>query len=164
MLQRVLAGVLSLAILVGANPVLFAAAPAGQISGVAMLQSGDRLSGQVARLRSLDQDQVAAVTTTGGSGGFAFAGVTAGSYIVELVSNGTVVGTSTPVMLTSRNMTAANVMVTASAAPAAALAPLALLGGGSFWTSTFGLITVAALAAGVTTAVVVTKNDASASK
>ena len=40
MLQRVLAGVLSLAILVGANPVLFAAAPAGQISGVAMLQSG----------------------------------------------------------------------------------------------------------------------------
>jgi hypothetical protein len=164
MLQRVLAGVLCLAIFVGANPIVFAAGPAGQISGIAVLQSGDRVSGQVARLRSLDADEIAAVTTTAGSGSFSFAGVGAGSYIVELVSNGAVVGTSAPVMLTSRNMTVANITVTASAAPAAALAPLALLGGGSFWTSTFGLITVAALAAGVTTAVVVTKEDPSASK
>ena len=88
----------------------------------------------------------------------------AGSYIVELVSNGAVVGTSAPLTLTSRSMTASNVLVTASAAPAAAVGPLALLGGGSFWTSTFGMITVAALAAGITTAIVVTKDDASASK
>jgi len=163
MLKRVLAAVLTFAVVVSANPVIFAAEVAGQITGVAMLPSGEHLPGQVARLRSLDEGQVAATTTTTGSGGFSFAGVKAGSYIVELVSNGTVVGTSAPVMLTSRTVSATNITVTAAAAPAAALGPLGALGG-SFWTSTFGMITVAALAAGVTTAVVVTKDDASASK
>jgi hypothetical protein len=164
MLKRVLAVVLSFAILVCANPMVFAAGAPGQISGVATLQSGEHLAGQVARLRSLDQDQIAAVTTTGGAGTFSFAGVNAGSYIVEILSEGSVVGTSTPVTLTSRNMIASNITVTAAAAPAAALAPLALLGGGSFWTSAFGMVTVAAIAAGVTTAYVVTKDDPSASK
>jgi hypothetical protein len=164
MLHRVLSGVLSFAIVVGANPILFAAGAAGRISGVATLQSGEHLAGQVARLRSLEQGQVAAVTMTTGSGKFSFTDVNAGSYVVEIVSNGSVVGTSTMVTLTSRTMTAENVMVMANAAPAAALGPLALLGGGSFWTSTFGLITAAALAAGVTTAIVVTKEDASASR
>jgi hypothetical protein len=162
MLQRVLAVVLSFAILLSANPIVFAAGVEGQISGVATLQSGEYVAGQVARLRSLDQGQVAAETTTTGAGRFSFAGINAGSYIVELVSNGSVVGTSAT--LTSRNMTASNVMVTAAAAaPAAALAPLGVLGG-SFWTSTFGFITIAALTAGITTAVVVTQDDSSASK
>ncbi|RPI53186.1 MAG: hypothetical protein EHM55_14525 [Acidobacteria bacterium] len=164
MLQRVLAVVLSLAVVLCASPVALAAGVAGQISGVATLQSGEHLAGQVARLRSLDQGQIAAVTTTSGTGGFSFAGVNAGSYIVELVSNGSVVGTSAPLTLTSRNMIAANVLVTAAAAPAAAAAPPALFGGSSFWTSTFGMITMAAVAAGVTTAIVVTKDDPSASK
>jgi hypothetical protein len=164
MLQRVLAVVLSLTIVASANPIVFAASAAGQISGVATLASGEHLAGQVARLRSVDEGQVAAVTLTSGSGAFSFSDVNTGSYFVELVSNGSVVGTSTLVTLTSRSMTAENVLVTANAAPAAAFGPLALLGGGSFWTSTFGLITVAALAAGVTTAFVVTKDDASASK
>lgn len=164
MLQRALALVLSLAIVVCANPILFAAGAAGQVSGVATLQSGEQLAGQVARLRSLDEGHVAAVTMTTGSGKFSFTDVNAGSYVVEILSNGAVVGTSTLVTLNSRAMTVENVMVTANAAPAAALSPLALLGGGSFWTSTFGLITAAALAAGVTTAIVVTKSDASASK
>ncbi len=139
MLQRVLAVVLSFAIVVCANPILFAAGAAGQISGVATLQTGEHLAGQVARLRSVDLGKIAAVTTTTTSGGFSFADVDAGSYIVELVSDGAVVGTSGLVTLTSRTMTIQNVMVTASAAaPAAAVGPLALLGGGSFWTSTFG--------------------------
>ncbi len=164
MLQRVLAVVLSLAIVLCASPIALAASVAGKISGTATLQSGEQLAGQVARLRSLDQGNIAAVTTTTGTGAFSFSDVAAGNYIVELVSDGAVVGTSAPLTLTSRNMTAANVLVTASAAPAAAVGPLALLGGGSFWTSTAGLITVAAIAAGVTTAVVINKNDPSASK
>ncbi len=164
MLQRVLAVVLTFAIVVCANPILFAAGAAGQISGVATLQTGEHLAGQVARLRSVDLGKIAAVTTTTTSGGFSFADVDAGSYIIELVSDGAVVGTSGLVTLTSRTTTVQNVMVTASAAPAAAVGPLALLGGGSFWTSTFGLITLAAIAGGVTTAFVVTKDDASASK
>ena len=164
MLQRVLAVVLSFAIVVCANPILLAAGAAGQISGVATLQSGEQLGGQVARLRSVDQGKVAAITTTTTSGAFSFADVDAGSYIVELVSDGSVVGTSQLVTLTSKTMTVQNVTVMANAAPAAGVSPLALLGGGSFWTSTAGLLTLAALAGGVTTAFIVTKEDASASK
>ena len=163
MMRRSLSVALSLAMVLCAIPNISAAGAAGHISGVAMLQSGEHVAGQVVRLRSLDLGRVAATTTTSGSGGFSFAGVNAGSYIVELVSNGSVVGTSAPVTLTPRSMTADGVMATAAAAPAAALGPAAILSG-SFWASTFGLITMAALVAGVTTAVVVTKGDASASK
>jgi len=158
MLQRVLAIVLSFTIVLGAAPIVSAAATAGQISGVA---SGEQVAGQVARLRNLDLGQVAAVTTTSASGAFAFSGISEGNYIVELVSNGSVVGTTVPVTLTSKNMTVQNLMLSASAAPAAFLGPV---GSGSFWTSTFGMITVAAIGAGLTTAIVVTKNDASSSK
>ena len=163
MLQRVLSVVLSLAIVLSANPILFAAGPAGQISGVAMLQNGEHLAGQIARLRSLDNqsDAVTITTITTGSGEFSFAGVNAGSYVVELVSNGAVAGTSAPVTLTSKSMTAGDVRITALAASAAAAAPVP---GGSFWTSTLGMITIATIAAGITTAFVVTKNDASGSK
>ena len=157
MLQRVLAVVLSFTIVLGAAPIASAAATAGQISGIA---SGEQVAGQVARLRNLDLGQVAAVTTTSASGAFAFSGISEGNYIVELVSNGSVVGTSVPVTLTSKNMTVQNLMLSASAAPPAFLGSL----GGSFWTSTFGMITVAAIGAGLTTAIVVTKNDASSSK
>lgn len=163
MLQRVLSAVLSLAIVLSANPILFAAGAAGQISGVAMLQSGEHVAGQIARLRSLDNqgEAVTITTVTSGTGEFSFAGVNPGSYVVELVSNGTVSGTSSPVTLTSKSLTAGNVRVTAFAAPAAAAVPAAF---GSFWTSTLGLITVATLAAGITTAFVITQDDASASK
>jgi hypothetical protein len=163
MLQRVLSVVLSLTIVLSANPILFAAGAAGQITGVATLQSGEHVAGQIARLRSLDNqgDAVTITTVTSGTGEFSFAGVNAGSYVVELVSNGAVSGTSAPVLLTSKNMTAGNVRITAFAAPAAAAVPVV---GGSFWTSTLGLITVATLAAGITTAFVVTKDDASGSK
>jgi hypothetical protein len=164
MLQRVLAVLLSFAIVVCANPILLAAGTVGQISGVATLQSGEQLAGQVARLRSVDQGKVAAITTTSTSGTFSFADVEAGSYIVELVSDGLVLGTSPLVTLTSKTMTVQNVTVTASAAPAAGVSPLALIGGGSFWTSTAGFLTLAAIAAGFTTAWVVNKDDASASK
>ena len=103
-----------------------------------MLQSGEHLAGQVARLRSLDNqgDAVTITTITTGSGEFSFSGVNAGSYVVELVSNGAVVGTSAPVTLTSQSMTAGNVLDHGLGGSAAAVGPGS--GGGSFWTSTLG--------------------------
>jgi hypothetical protein len=160
MLRRVLSLALSLAMVLCAIPAASAAGATGRISGVAMSSNGEHLAGQVARLRSLDLGQVAAVTTTSGSGGFSFVDVNAGSYLVEIVANGAVVGTSTPVTLTRQTMTADGVMATAAAVPAAAQSG-GSNNGGSFWTSKFLVISAAAAAAGLTTAIVVTKDDAS---
>jgi hypothetical protein len=130
---------------------------------MAMSSNGEHLAGQVARLRSLDLGQVAAVTTTSGSGAFSFVDVNAGSYLVELVSNGAVVGTSTLVTLGRQTMTADGVLATAAAVPAAAQGSNGS-NGGSFWTSKFFIISAAATAAGLTTAIVATKDDASAKR
>src|SRR5688572_27513848 len=102
-MRRVLALTLSLAMMFSVVPMVSAAgAPVGQISGLAITQGGQHLGGQLARVRSLDIGHVADVTTTAASGQFSFSGLSAGHYIVELVSNGYVVGTSAPVALTER--------------------------------------------------------------
>ena len=95
---------------------------------------------------------VAGVTTTNGVGDFAFNGVSAGTYIVKLVSNGYVLGTSAPIMLAPKNMTVEG--VTAIANPPAAQAQAGALSG-SFWSSTAGIITAVAIAAAVVTVIVV---------
>ena len=163
MLRRVLSLALSLAMVLCAVPIASAAGATGRISGIAKSSNGEYLAGQVARLRSLDLGQVAAVTTTSGSGGFSFVDVNAGSYLIEIVSNGAVVGTSTPVTLGRQTMTADGVVATAAAVPAVAQGS-AGYNGGSFWTSKAFIISAAAVAAGVTAAVVVTKDDASAKR
>lgn len=161
MMGNVLSIVLSILLVFSAVPVVSAAdAAAGQINGAAFTRSGQRLGTQLARVRSLDAGSVAGVTTTNGSGEFSFNGLSAGSYIVELVSNGYVVGSSAPVVLTQRDMTAEGVTVTAVSAAQAQAGVLA----GSFWTSTVGIITIAAITGGVITAVVVAKKEASPSQ
>lgn len=161
MLRNVLSIVLSILLVFSAVPLVSAAgAAAGQIDGTALTKSGQRLGTQLARVRSLDTGHVAGVTTTNGSGEFSFNSLSAGSYIVELVSSGYVVGTSAPLVLSARDMTAEGVTVTAGSAAQAQAGILA----GSFWTSMIGIITIAAITAGVITAVVVTKDDASPSR
>lgn len=163
MLRRVLSLALSLGLVLCAIPNASAAGAMGRISGVAMSSNGEQFAGQVARLRSLDRGQIAAVTTTSGSGGFSFSDVNAGSYLVELVSNGAVVGTSAPVTLTAQTMTLDRVMATAAAVPAAAQGSNNYTGG-SFWTSKWFMISAAAVAAGVTTALVANGDEASAKR
>jgi hypothetical protein len=161
MLQRVLAAILSLAVVLSANPILFAAGAAGQISGVAMLRMANTSPGLhgcaawITRATRDDHDDHHRLRR------ILVRRRERGSYVVELVSNGAVSGTSAPVTLTSKSMTAGNVRIMALAASSAAAAPVP---GGSFWTSTLGMITVATIAAGITTAFVVTQDDASASK
>jgi hypothetical protein len=157
-MRRMLSLVLSVIVVVSAVlPISAAGVAVGQINGVARTQSGQQLAGQLARLRSLEVGHVANVTTTNASGQFSFSGLKAGIYVVELVSNGYVVGTSAPVVLTARDMTADSVAATAAGGAQAQAGALA----GSFWASTAGIITVAAVAAGVIIAVVVAKSDES---
>ena len=160
-MRRLLSLTLVVAIAFSVVPTVSAVgAPLGQISGFALSQAGAHLGGQVARVRSLDIGHVADVTTTNAAGAFSFTRLSAGHYIVELVSNGYVVGTSAPVALTARDMTADGVTATAASAAQAQAGVLA----GSFWTSTIGIITLAAIGVGIVTAVVVVKNNASPSR
>ena len=157
-MRRMLSLVLSVAVVVSAVlPAATAGVAVGQISGVARAQSGQHLANQIARLRSLDVGHLANVTTTNASGQFSFTGLKAGIYVVELVSNGYVVGTSAPVVLTARDMTVDSVAAIAAGGAQAQAGALA----GSFWASTAGIITVAAVTAGVITAVVVAKDPES---
>jgi len=159
-MHRMLSLLLVVALILGAVSPVSTAGASGRISGVAKGQSGQNLAGQRARLRSLDLGHVAMVTMTSASGQFAFAGLGAGSYLVELLSNGSVVGTSAPVVLTERHMTVDGITATEAAGAQAQTGALA----GSFWASTAGVITIAAIAAGTITAVVVAKRDASPSQ
>src|SRR5262245_37103891 len=163
MLRQIMSVALSLALMLSVVPTVSAAAvSAGRISGLARTLDGRYLGGQLARLRSLDIGHVADVTTTSTVGEFSFRGLTAGSYVVELIStSGYVVATSAPVVLTTRRMTAEG--VTATAPVTATQAQQAGTAGG-FWTSTAGIITIAAIAAGVIAGVVVATNDESPSQ
>ena len=162
MLRRIVSIALSLALVLSVVPTASAAgASVGRVSGLALTQNGVYLIGQRARVRSLDRGDVAGETTTSNTGEFSFTGLAAGSYIVELVANGYVVATSAPVVLTSRKMTAEGVNATVPAATTQAQAGVLA---GSFWASTLGIITIAAVAAGVVAAVVVVKGNASPSR
>jgi hypothetical protein len=161
MLRRTLAFALSFAIALMAVPLSAAPSSLGRISGIATTVSGAQFAGQIARLRSLDVGQVADATTTTAAGNFSFSGVRAGTYIVELMSDGHVAGMSAPVILSPRNMTIEG--VTAIAAPPAAQAQAGALAG-SFWGSTIGIITAVAIVAAVVTTVVVVRSNASPSR
>ena len=162
MLRRTLALALAYAVVLTAVPLSAAPPSVGRISGIATTVGGAQFAGQIARLRSLDIGHVTDVTTTSGSGSFAFNGVSSGNYVVELLTNGRVVGTSTAIAVTQKNNTVEGVTALA-AAPAAQAQAGALQG--SFWGSTIGIVTaIAVVAAVVAIVVVATKDEASPSR
>ena len=128
----------------------------GVISGVASVD-GKPLANITVRLRSLDGGQLVGNTTASAAGEFSFAGLSPGNFVVEMVgTNGTVIGTSATVSLTSAAMVAGNLTVAATAASLAAA-------GGAGLSAT--VIAVSAVGATLgTTAVVVVANDASPSR
>jgi hypothetical protein len=140
-------------------PVSARALVSGEISGIALTQGGQYLANHTARVRSLAAGQVRGVASTNPSGAFSFSNLDAGVYVVELVSDGAVVGTSAPVVLSDRRMIVGGVEARAAASqtPPAAIA-------GNFWTSTIGIVVASAAVAGVVTAVVIARKDASPSQ
>jgi hypothetical protein len=162
MVRRTLALALSLSTGLMAVPLSAAPSSPGRISGIATTGSGAHFAGQIARLRSLDIGHVAGVTTTSTAGSFAFNGVSSGNYVVELMTDGRIVGTSTPIAVSAKN----NIVdgVTARAVAPAAQAQAGALAG-SFWGSTIGIVTAAVIVAVIVTViVVVTDDDASPSR
>ncbi|MGH9161594.1 MAG: T9SS type A sorting domain-containing protein [Vicinamibacteraceae bacterium] len=119
-MKRFVSSALVVAMVLAYQPLPLAAAPAwntqaGRISGRALLHS-QAAPNAAARLRSLSTGQLIATTASNVQGGFDFQGLSAGSYIVELVgADGRVLGTSAPVTLTATSMAASNVAVTAMA-------------------------------------------------
>ena len=177
-MKRLLASVLCAALALTMSPISLVALQAGQIAGTAMVD-GKPLANVTVRLRNVDTGQLVGNTTANAQGGFSFAGLGPGNFIVETVGlNGTILGTSTSIALTAGAMAATGVAVSTSGAALAAAggAGAAAAGGGAAaggaaaggglgaaLGSTAGLIGLAG--AGIlATTIIVVNNDASPSQ
>src|SRR4029077_6690541 len=101
------------------------------------------------RLRNIQAGELAGTTICGADGTFTFAGLNVGNYVVEVLdAAGLVVATSAPILLTAATMAVTGLAGTASAAIMQGGA--AVVGGGAFLTSSIGIVSMAAAAAGVT--------------
>jgi Carboxypeptidase regulatory-like domain len=164
--RRLILSSLIVALIAPSVPVFAAPARAGQppgsISGLARSASSQPLPNTVVRLRSAETGQISGSTTTGAAGQFSFAALNPGTYVVEVLdAAGQVVGTSAAIVLSPAAMIASGLVIQASALGTAAAA--GAVGGASFLGSTLGIVTIAAIAAGVVGAVVVVRNNDDAS-
>ena len=147
----------------------------GQISGFGAAD-GKPIRNATARLREFESGQLTASIACDSSGVFAFVGVPAGTYVVELVCNGGVLlGASSPVRVTPGAMAAHSVAVDISEPAARSAGAAACFGSMSKMSRLFdatrrpfmsalGLTVVAAAGASGVAAVVATKDDASGSR
>jgi hypothetical protein len=165
--RRLILSSLIVALIAPSVPVFAAPAragqpPAGTISGSARSALSQPLTNHTVRLRNAETGQLTASTTTNAAGQFSFAGLNPGTYVVEVLdAAGQVIGTSAAIVLSPAAMVAGGLVIQASAIGAAAAA--AGSAGGAFLTSTLGIVTLAAIAAGVVGAVVVVRNKDDAS-
>ena len=160
-MQKLLASLLCAALVIALAPISFAQPTNnGQISGTATI-GGKPATNATVRVRNVDNGQIAATGKTNGQGQYSFSGLPAGNYVVEVVSDdGSLLGTSARVALVAGAMVASGVGVAASAA---AIGAAGAVVGGSFFTSTAGIITMVAIGTGVAAGIVVA-NDASPSQ
>jgi hypothetical protein len=165
--RRLILSALVVALVVPNVSLFGAPVPAGQpatgtVSGAARTASGDAMPNATVRLRNLQTGQLAGTTTAGADGSFIFTALGPGNYAVELVNAlGEVVGTSSIISLTAPAMVATNLIVTASAA--SARTAVAAVAGGSFFAGTLGVVTIAAVGAGVTGVALAMSNNGNAS-
>jgi SdrD B-like protein len=130
------------------------------ISGAADAASGAPLASTTVRLRSVSSGNVAATTTTNGTGEFAFSVAEPGNYVIEVVNAaGDVIGSSSMIAVTA-GATIAGLTVRGPAA--ASTASAASKTSKPFFTSAAGIVTAAATAAAVV-GVTVAANQGSAS-
>jgi hypothetical protein len=151
-----------------------AARAAGQISGQASDLMGRRLAGVTVRLRAIGMNpafvgSIAGTTVSGSTGEFSFSGLPTGNYVVEVGNSaGRVIGTSRIVPLTTSQMIAGGVGITAvTEAEMGSGAGQAQAGAaaGSFFTSTLGIVVVAGVVAAASVGVYeATKSSGSPSR
>lgn len=146
----------------------------GLIAGVTSID-GKPLPNIAVRLRNLENGQLVGNTAADATGQFSFSGLNPGNYVVEMVSaDGTIIGTSVNIPLTTGVMAATNVAVGVSAAALGAtsgVAAGAAIGGvaaaGAGATAGLSATLIAVSAVGVTlgtTAIVAVADDASPSR
>lgn len=183
-MKRFLATALCFALALSAQPAsVFAgqsmvkkyAADAGEVSGRAVVD-GKPLGNVVVRLRNVATGAIVGTTTANAAGEFSFTKLSAGNYIVEIVSaKDVILGTSTAITLTPGAMIATNLTVatsgaalaagggvkdgstgglTTAAAGATAGVVAGAAGGGAILGSTVGIVTLSAATVGVTAGVI----------
>jgi Carboxypeptidase regulatory-like domain len=174
-MYRLLALILTAVIALPAQTLLAAgtgqssvAGATGRISGQAFDLSGRQLARATVRLRNMATGLSFGGALSGAAGDFSFSGLRAGNYVVEVGNaTGQVTGTSRVIPLTPGQMTATGIGVTAAAEAESAAIGQAGAGSaaGSFFTSTLGIVVIAAVAAGVAVGVwQATKDEASPSR
>jgi hypothetical protein len=166
-MKRILALALVISLVTLGLPVsAFAAGPrlSSSVTGVAKDSNGRPLVNTTVRLRNVLTGQLAATTRTTPAGSFAFENLSSGNYVVETLNTaGRVMAASASVDV-APGATVTGVAVTAPA-DAGAQGAAAAAGGGSFFTSTAGIVLLAAIGAGVVTGIVLaTGNDESPKK
>jgi hypothetical protein len=169
-MKRLLALALVLAMVsLGVPATAFAAAPQakmgnGQVTGAAQNEAGSPIANATVRLRNTGTGDVVATSRTAADGGYSFSNLAAGNYVVELVdSNGAVIATSVALSLTTGSMSVSGVALTAAVGKAG-VGAVGATGAGHFFTSTGGILLLAAVGAGVVVAVIGATEETSASK
>lgn len=131
-------------VLAGSVPAVALAAPQGpgQLTG-SVRDAGDRPAANVlVRLRNLDTGVVAGTTTTNSGGAYAFTGVAPGNYVVEVLdASGQILATSAALSVSAGQGLAGVLVTLSSIAEKGALA--------AFFTSTTGIVVLAAAGAGI---------------
>lgn len=169
-MKKLLASTLCLALSLSVAPVnLIAAGRAiaqtnGAISGLATVD-GKPLGNVTVRLRNVDNGTLAGETKANAQGQFSFTGLGPGNYVVETVSaNGTILGTSTAIALTTAAMVVANVTVGTSAAVMAGAGAAAAGAGVGAGLSTTAWVLVATGVGLGTAGIIAANNDGSPSR
>jgi hypothetical protein len=160
MVRKMLSLTLAVATFLALRPLAPRAAQpvSGQVSGTALARDGRALAGQTVQLRDLATATVVGSTQTNTLGEFAFTGVPAGAYVIEVTDAGRVIAASGAVVVTPQSPVIAGITLVTVDSLAGADAEAS-----SFWSSAAGRIVIAALAAGAVSAVVVAAQDTVAS-
>ena len=171
-MRRVTASALVFALTFAAAPLLAARAPRGgqaqglaSITGNATTSTGQTIANVTVQLRDLVTGSLAGTTTSSATGTFAFVGLQAGSYAVEVVSAaGQIIATSASIAV-SAGATITGITVSATAAVLAGGAAATAAGAGAaVGASTAIVITSVAAAAGIAGAVATSTQTASPSR
>jgi len=150
-MRRLITVVLASLLVFAGTPLTSAAAKStGTITGVARSTAGQPLGSHSVRVRSVRTGDVVATATTSASGSFVVPNLDPGSYVVEIVdAAGRIAGTSAIATVVEGSI--ASLTVTAASTE--------LVGGAA----TALIITLVAVGAGITTAIVVANNGNDAS-
>lgn len=171
-MRRVTASALVFALTFAAAPLLAARAPRGgqaqglaSITGNATTSTGQTIANVTVQLRDLVTGSLAGTTTSSATGTFAFVGLQAGSYAVEVVSAaGQIIATSASIAV-SAGATITGITVSATAAALAGAAAATVAGAGAaVGASTAIVVTSVAAAAGIAGAVAASTQTASPSR